>query len=117
MSRRSPRNGRCAAASSPSLPHDNMDASSCQFGQGVSLTLQIPPLFNPNSIAEQAGFTNRYLALIQANVDGDEGPDWGYHFRREAAYARGFDSPRGTPRCVAAHGNLQLLCDPHRRDV
>src|ERR1700691_3683934 len=95
MSRRSPRNGRCAAASSPSPPHDNMDASSCRFGQGVSLTLQIPPLFNRNSIAEPPGFTNRYLALIQANVDGDGGPAGRYHFRQEVAYGRDIDSPRG----------------------
>src|SRR3984885_6644768 len=87
MSRRSPRNDRCAAASSPSLPHDNMDASSCRFGQGVSLTLQIPPLFNRNSIAEAAGFTNRYLALIQANVDGDGGPAGRYHSAKRSPMA------------------------------
>src|ERR1700722_6458516 len=117
MSRRSPRNGRCAAASSPSLPHDNMDASSCRFGQGVSLTLQIPPLFNPSSIAEAAGFTNCYLALLQANVDGNGGPDGRYPFRQEVAYGRDIDSPRGASRRAAAHGNLQLLRDPLRGDV
>jgi phosphinothricin acetyltransferase len=40
---------------------------------------------NPNSIAELAEFTNRYLALIQANVDADGGPDWRYHFRKRLA--------------------------------
>src|SRR5271154_4068642 len=45
-----------------------MGASSCQSAPDESLTLEIPPDLNLNSIADPAPFTNRYLGAQKVLV-------------------------------------------------